>query len=56
MAGSDGLRSACTGPRLGVPGFQDFRAPQGPLPRPEPHSTVGTTFRPLLRVGILGAA
>lgn len=60
MAGLDGLQSAGTGPRLGVPGLQDAGAPlhypQASLPRPEPPRALGTTSRSLMLVRILGSA
>lgn len=63
MARPAGLQSAGTGPRLGVPGFQDVRArggssasPNTPHLRPEPPSAVGTTSCPLLLARILAAA
>lgn len=58
MAGLDGLQSAGPGPRLGMSGFQDARAPlrspQNPLPWTEPPSVVGTTSRSPLLICILG--
>lgn len=60
MTGLDGLQDAGTGPRLGMPGFQDARVPrrhpQTSLPGLSLPELVGSISRSPVLVRILGAA